>query len=100
MSEKITYDKTSLIHRNGTKFLASPLGEEVVMMNTDNGDYLGVNNVGTEIWNIIEDPISIADLTQRLLAIYDVTEDQLNAELDPFLQQMIKHDMIIVNTPE
>ena len=100
MSEKITYDKTSLVHRNDPKFLASPLGEEVVMMNTDNGDYLGVNNVGTEIWNIIEEPISIADLTQRLLAIYDVTEDQLNADLDPFLKQMINHDMIIVNTPE
>ena len=88
--------ETSLIQRNDAKFLSSALGEEIVMMNTDNGDYIGINSVGSDIWNLLADPIRIDELLAKMDEIYDVDAAQLKIELGEFMQRMLKQDMIIV----
>jgi hypothetical protein len=100
MSENNPYSEVSLLQRNETQFLTSPLGEEIVMMNTDNGDYLGLDDIGADIWNILEQRMSVAVLKQHLLEVYNVTQEQLTQDLDLFLLQMIKHKMIVVIAPE
>jgi hypothetical protein len=87
---------TSLICRNESKFLASPLGEEIVMMNTDSGAYIGVNNVGSDIWNMIDGTITVDELRMRILEVYAIDEEQLNNELEVFLQGMLKQEMILI----
>jgi hypothetical protein len=100
MSDKTPISGTSLIERNESKFLASPLGEEIVMMNMDNGNYIGVNNVGSDIWNMIDGPITVEELSRRVLEVYDISEDQLSSELEAFLQRMLKQQMITITEPE
>jgi len=39
--------------RNDENFLISQLGQELVLMDTKTGDYLGINAVGTHIWNLL-----------------------------------------------
>ncbi|MDB5118136.1 MAG: hypothetical protein JWQ79_3628 [Mucilaginibacter sp.] len=72
----------TIIQRNETKFLASALGEEIVMMNTDNGDYIGVNSVGSDVWNLLNEPIRIDDLVKKIIDLYDVTPEQGKTEID------------------
>lgn len=100
MSDITVISGTSLIERNESKFLASPLGEEIVMMNIDNGDYIGVNNVGSDIWNLIDGPITVDELNRRVLEVYDISEEQLKTELETFLQRMLKQQMIIISEPQ
>ncbi|MDB5110535.1 MAG: hypothetical protein JWR67_1649 [Mucilaginibacter sp.] len=89
----------TIIQRNETKFLASALGAEIVMMNTDNGDYIGVNSVGSDVWNLLNEPIRIDDLVKKITELYDVTPEQGKTEIDEFLQRMVKHDMLIIKEP-
>ncbi|MEO8884662.1 MAG: PqqD family protein [Mucilaginibacter sp.] len=96
MSTTVKLAETSLIQRNENKFLASALGEEIVMMNTDNGDYIGVNSVGSDIWNLLAEPMRIDELLAKIDEIYDVDAAQLKTELDEFVQRMLKLDMITV----
>lgn len=84
------------IQRNESKFLANSLGDEIVMMNMDSGDYLGINSVGSDIWNLLSKPTTIAQLIKNITAIYDVPEEQCIGEVDVFLAKMIEHDMLIV----
>ena len=44
----------SIISRNDNDFLVSELGNEMVMMNTATGDYLGLNEVSSDIWKLLE----------------------------------------------
>ena len=97
MSQKQELAENSLIQRNETKFLASALGEEIVMMNTDNGDYIGVNNVGSEIWNMLTEPLRIDQLIEKLTENYDVTAEDAKTEVDEFVARMLKQEMIIVS---
>jgi hypothetical protein len=96
MSKTQEITETSLIQRNETKFLASALGEEIVMMNTDNGDYIGVNSVGSDIWNLLTEPIHVNELVAKVGELYDVTAEQLETEINDFVQRMLKQDMIVV----
>jgi ubiquitin-protein ligase len=96
MSKTQEITETSLIQRNETKFLASALGEEIVMMNTDNGAYIGVNSVGSDIWNLLSEPIHTDQLIIEVGKLYEVDAEELKTEINNFLQRMLKQDMIIV----
>jgi len=87
----------SIIQRNEKGFLASNLGEETVMMNLDNGDYLGLNNVASDIWNALEEPVSVEDLYNQIINMYDVTDEQCKEEVDSFLQQLSDHKLLVTH---
>lgn len=97
MSQKQELAENSLIQRNETKFLASALGEEIVMMNTDNGDYIGVNNVGSDIWNMLTEPMRIDQLVEKVMEEYEVSAEDAKTEIDAFVQRMLKQEMITVS---
>jgi len=97
MSDQQQVTETSVIQRNETKFLASALGEEIVMMNTDNGDYIGINSVGSDIWNLLAQPMRLDELIAKVGEIYEGDTEQLKTEINEFVQRMLKQQMIIVS---
>lgn len=88
-------DLNTIIQRNEKKFLANPLGDETVMMNTDNGDYLGLNSVATDIWSLLKEPRSVQNLLSEIAHLYDVSEEKCTAEVTIFLNKMVEQDMLI-----
>lgn len=93
-----TLEIKTIIQRNENGFLSSSLGNETVMMNLDNGDYLGLNSVASDIWNLLEKPVSVEDLYSQILNIYDVTEEQCKTEVNDFLQKLSEQNMLVVRT--
>ena len=80
----ITMD--TLISRNETKFLANALGEELVMMNMENGDFISMNKVGADIWKLCETPITYSLLLQKLVNLYDIEQEQCLVETNQFFE--------------
>ncbi|RFS18302.1 PqqD family peptide modification chaperone [Emticicia sp. C21] len=85
---------TSQLKRNEEQFIVNSLGEEAVMMNTASGDFIGLNSVGTEIWNLLEEQKSFEELVKELMEIYEVAEKQCIDETLPYLNKMIGEKMI------
>ena len=80
--------------RNEGNFLISQLGSELVLMDTKSGDYLGVNVVGTQIWNLLVDSKSVTDLVAELTKQFEVSESQCLAEVEKFLSDLEKRKMV------
>ena len=80
--------------RNEGNFLISQLGSELVLMDTKSGDYLGVNVVGTQIWNLLVDSKSVTDLVTELTKQFEVSESQCLAEVEKFLSDLEKRKMV------
>jgi hypothetical protein len=80
--------------RNEGNFLISQLGQELVLMDTKTGDYLGVNAVGTHIWNLLAESKSISELVVDLTSRFEVTEAQCQAEVQSFLSDLEKRKMV------
>ena len=85
---------TAQLKRNEGQFIVNNLGEETVMMNVANGNFIGLNSVGTEIWNLLEEPMSFEVLLKKLMEIYEVSEKQCIDETLPYLNKMIGEKMI------
>ena len=96
MEQNVTINPDSLIQRNVSKYLANKLGEEMIMMDVSNGDFVSLNNVGAEIWNLTEQPITIKELMRQLMTIYDISEVQCSNETMDFLQKSIAKQLFIL----
>ena len=100
MSESIFISVTTFVQRNATKFLANKLGEEMVMMNMESGDFISMNNVGADIWELSEQPISVGDIIQQLLKLYSISETQCREETIQFLEMSKVQDIFIFNNSD
>jgi hypothetical protein len=71
------------------------LDNEQVMLHLEKGKYFGLNPIGKRIWELIEEPKSLHELTGILLSEFKVTEDRCVQEVQAFLKKAIKYDIVI-----
>lgn len=72
------------------------LDGEKVMMNLDKGQYFMMNEVGSRIWEILEESKSVEEIVQSLLNEYEVEKEQCESTVIEFLGQLNKADLISV----
>jgi len=58
------------------------------MLNIETGEYYDIDPVGSDIWNQIEQPKSVADICQDLLQIYSVKLEKCQEDVLPFLSEL------------
>jgi hypothetical protein len=68
--------------------ITATVAEELVMMDVEAGQYYGLNNVGAEIWRLLESPTSVQDLCTALTQSFDVTPERCTAEVLQFLDKL------------
>ncbi|MES2496514.1 MAG: PqqD family peptide modification chaperone [Pseudomonadota bacterium] len=78
------------IHRQG-EWLSATIGSQSVMMSIETGNYLSLSRIGSRIWELIAQPISLSALCDRLMQDFDVQSDVCRTEVEAFLQDLVKH---------
>jgi hypothetical protein len=61
--------------------LGSELGSEVVMLSLRDGMYYGLDDVGAEIWRLIQGPMTIGRIVASLVDTYDVDARRCRADV-------------------
>ena len=80
--------------------IATTLDEQVVMLSVRANAYFGLNDVGSEIWNMIEQPRRVGDICQELASAYDVTSEEVAHEVAAFLEGLLERGLVqIVEEP-
>jgi len=69
---------------------------ETVILHFDSGNYFGLNDVGTLVWKMIEQPRSVSDLRDAILNEYEVESDQCERELLNLLEELRQRGLIEV----
>jgi hypothetical protein len=69
---------------------------DLVILSVEQGLYFGLNSMGARIWELIQTPQKVADLRDRLLAEYEVDEEECLAELLSLLEKLEAHGLISV----
>lgn len=73
--------------------LSAEIGGEAVMMSIEKGAYFGLNPIATRIWDLIDQPRSIAELIETITAEYEVSDEQCAADVQEFVADMIKRGL-------
>lgn len=74
--------------------IVSDMDGEKVMLSIDNGKYYNLGTVGSEIWELIEKPISVSVLLSTLMDRFEVTKTECETQVISFLSDLLKNDLI------
>lgn len=85
-----------MIERKGD-WLSARVGDEIMMMSPEHGKYIGMNEVGARIWELIETPADIATVCATLVREFEVSPEDCEAEVGSFLAEMEKHGAVAVD---
>jgi len=68
--------------------VAAELGEESVLLDTETGQYFGLDQTGSAVWRLLAVGASDQEIVERLLAEYDVEPDALRQDVEAFLSAL------------
>jgi hypothetical protein len=80
-------------------WLAAKVGGELVMMSAEKGNYIGLSEIGARIWELIETPQEVDVICRKLEEEFDVSPDVCRADVDMFLDELVKHGAIALDPP-
>jgi hypothetical protein len=62
--------------------VSAEVGDEVVILRIETGEYFGVNHVGAAVWDRLQSPATVSEIRDHLLGAYpDVEPERCVREL-------------------
>lgn len=86
-------DTTVLSRRAG--LMTADMNGSAVMMDIMTGKYYNLGEVGGRIWELLEEPVTVGALVQKLTAEYDVSAEQCRADIEPFLNKLLSQGLLV-----
>jgi Coenzyme PQQ synthesis protein D (PqqD) len=80
-------------------WLCAKVGDELVMMSAETGDYVGLSEVGARIWELLETPQKKEVLYSKMQEEYEVSPETCCADIDAFLDELERHGAIALDSP-
>jgi hypothetical protein len=71
---------------------------ETIMMSIENGEYYGINSIGSRIWKLLETPKAASEICDALLPDFDVTREQCAKDVLLFLNRMAEKGVVKIVT--
>jgi len=70
------------------------VGAETVVLHFDKGLYFGLNEVGTLIWNQVQQPRKAQGIRDAILREYEVSNEQCERELLTLLGELSENGLV------
>lgn len=72
----------------------SDLGDEVVVLEPEEGRYFGLQEVGALVWKILEDGSTVAEIEAAILKEYGVSKERCHEDLQELLTELSSRGLI------
>lgn len=72
------------------------LAGEKVMIDFESGKYFLLKGVANDIWDFLENPITVSEIINKLLAEYEIDEATCSESVFTFLQQLLEYNFVEV----
>lgn len=70
------------------------LSGEKVMIDFESGKYFMIKGAGNDIWDLIQEEITVEDIINKLLGEYDVSREECTESVQEFLGKLKELDFI------
>jgi hypothetical protein len=82
----------------GQDNLCCDLAEGAVILNLNSGTYYGLNEVGTFVWKLIQEPRPVAEICEAVVSEYEVSPEQCESDLVRLFEEMAGQGLIEVQS--
>ena len=93
MKIKRNLSLTSKVQRN-LNMVTSNLDGEIVMMSVEHGEYFGLDEIGTRIWEFLEKPVIVEELITSLTNEFEVERQECEHDTLEFLEELLSKELI------
>lgn len=87
ISDETVVRQASTVH-------ATTIDGEAVMLESESGTYYGFNETATYIWNRVEDPTTVAEIREAMLAEYAVDPEQCERDVRDAVGTMVDNGLV------
>ena len=77
-----------------SEVLTQEVGGETVILDLKSESYFGLDEVGTRIWQLLQEQKDIQTITATMLNEYEVEEEQLEKDIQNLLTQLNKAGIV------
>ena len=74
--------------------LSRELDGETVLVNLDTGMYFGLDEVGTVIWNHIQEGVTVEEIPAKLTETFEVEEDVARTDLEALIGELRENGLV------
>lgn len=86
-------ESSDIIKRN-QGVLSTNIDGEAVLMSVDSGNYFTLNPIGSAIWDLLERPLSLAQLHEELLKKFEGDNDTILEESKAYIQDLATRGLV------
>ena len=92
---EITRMKAQDIYRvNSPRVIFENIDGELILVHMEKGAYYTTDEVGAELWNLIEARSNVAEMCRALGARYDADPDTIEQAVFAFLARLVDEDLV------
>lgn len=95
MTSKDFINETSHVKRDPS-LLSSSVDDDLILFSADRGMYYGTQAVGSRIWALIEDEVSVSEVCDKLFDEFSVDRLTCEREVLQFVEQLAEEGMVTV----
>ncbi|MBN1606528.1 MAG: PqqD family protein [Polyangiaceae bacterium] len=70
-----------------------------MILHAESAEYFGLNHVGSRIWALLAQGLTVRELTHTMASEYGVTSDRVENDLVPFLTALVEAGLAEVVVP-
>jgi Coenzyme PQQ synthesis protein D (PqqD) len=89
------FELTTRVARFG-ELMSAPVDKEIVILSLASNHYVGLDDIGRRVWELLEAPRRMDELCQQLAGEFDATAEQIAADVLPFLVQLESEGLVHV----
>lgn len=77
--------------------VSSDLGGEVAILDLERGTYYGLDEVGTRIWELVQEPTAVSEVQATVVEEYDVEPARAERDVLALLQRLVDEGLVEVH---
>src|SRR5262245_43710903 len=85
---------SGMMIRRSAAMLHSEINNETVMIDMEKGLYYALDDIGSRIWALADQPIAMRHLCDRLTIEYAVSPEQCREEVAQFLEELLSNGIV------
>jgi hypothetical protein len=93
-----SFTHETVVRASGDQTSAN-LGDAVAVLQMRSGIYYGLDGAGNDIWQMLQEPIDVGSIRDRLLEIYDVEPERCEQDLVAFLEALETEGLVTTVEP-
>jgi hypothetical protein len=70
------------------------LNGETVILDAHSGKYFALDPVGTEVWQLVQTPATLAQICEKLMLSYDVPADRCFADVSGLIDSLVQNGLV------